>query len=124
MGFGKPFRAVPLKVVPGGRSAPPPRRRLGGAAKVLGAAALFGLGAGALAAADAGAFPQVTSTLRSLAVSQGLVRRRAPAPGDYWRGCNAARAAGVTPLRAGEPGYRAEMDGDGDGIACEPYRGR
>jgi hypothetical protein len=24
---------------------------------------------------------------------------------------------------AGEPGYRPEMDGDGDGIACEPWRG-
>ncbi|TNE38964.1 MAG: excalibur calcium-binding domain-containing protein [Sphingomonadales bacterium] len=23
----------------------------------------------------------------------------------------------------GEPGYREGMDGDGDGIACEPYRG-
>ena len=37
-------------------------------------------------------------------------------------GCDAVRAAGAAPLRYGEPGYRADMDGDGDGVACEPYR--
>lgn len=37
----------------------------------------------------------------------------------YYPGCNAARAAGVAPIYAGSPGYRPEMDGDGDGIACE-----
>lgn len=41
----------------------------------------------------------------------------------YYAGCNDARAAGAAPLNAGEPGYRVEMDGDGDGIACEDYRG-
>lgn len=49
----------------------------------------------------------------------------APAPsGVYYRGCNEARAAGAAPLYRGQPGYRPEMDGDNDGIACEPYRGR
>jgi hypothetical protein len=37
-------------------------------------------------------------------------------------GCNEVRALGKAPLRAGEPGYRETMDGDGDGIACEPIR--
>ena len=32
------------------------------------------------------------------------------------------RAAGVAPIYAGQPGYREEMDGDLDGVACEPYR--
>lgn len=41
----------------------------------------------------------------------------------YYSGCNAARAAGVAPIYRGQPGYRPEMDGDSDGIACEPYRG-
>jgi hypothetical protein len=36
-------------------------------------------------------------------------------------GCNEVRALGKAPLRAGEPGYRETMDGDGDGIACEPH---
>lgn len=49
----------------------------------------------------------------------------APQPsGVYYRGCNEARAAGAAPLYRGQPGYRPEMDGDNDGIACEPYRGR
>ena len=42
----------------------------------------------------------------------------------YYRNCKEARAAGVTPLYRGQPGYGEHMDGDGDGIACEPYRGR
>jgi len=41
----------------------------------------------------------------------------------HYAGCNEVRAAGKAPLHAGQPGYRVEMDGDGDGIACEPYRG-
>ena len=41
----------------------------------------------------------------------------------YYSGCNEVRALGKAPLYAGQPGYREEMDGDLDGIACEPYRG-
>ena len=45
------------------------------------------------------------------------------APGNaVYRGCREARAAGVTPLYRGTPGYGAHMDGDGDGVACEDYR--
>jgi hypothetical protein len=39
--------------------------------------------------------------------------------GTYFANCSAARAAGAAPLRRGEPGYRAAMDRDGDGVACE-----
>jgi hypothetical protein len=42
----------------------------------------------------------------------------------YYSGCNEARAAGKAPIYAGQPGYRDGLDGDSDGIACEPYRGR
>ncbi len=49
------------------------------------------------------------------------VARFAPA-GVVYSGCREARAAGVTPLHRGSPGYREGMDGDGDGIACEDYR--
>ena len=41
-----------------------------------------------------------------------------------YRNCAAARAAGAAPIRRGEPGYGAHMDGDGDGVACEPYLGQ
>ncbi|MFF4182986.1 excalibur calcium-binding domain-containing protein [Streptomyces sp. NPDC001691] len=37
----------------------------------------------------------------------------------YYKNCAAARAAGVTPLHRGDPGYAAHLDRDGDGIACE-----
>ncbi|MGW6581162.1 excalibur calcium-binding domain-containing protein [Streptomyces globisporus] len=40
--------------------------------------------------------------------------------GVYYENCDAARAAGAAPLLRGEPGYRDELDGEGDGIACEP----
>lgn len=38
-----------------------------------------------------------------------------------YAGCNEVRAAGKAPLYAGQPGYREDMDGDGDGIACETH---
>lgn len=38
--------------------------------------------------------------------------------------CAAARAAGAAPIMAGQSGYGPHLDRDGDGIACEPYRGR
>lgn len=47
------------------------------------------------------------------------IRTRPPQAGDYWHGCNDARAAGTAPIYEGEPGYRPDMDGDNDGIACE-----
>jgi len=37
----------------------------------------------------------------------------------YYANCAAARAAGAAPLHRGEPGYRAGLDRDSDGIACE-----
>jgi len=39
--------------------------------------------------------------------------------GVSYANCTAARAAGVTPLHRGEPGYSTSLDRDGDGIACE-----
>lgn len=47
-----------------------------------------------------------------------------PGQGVYFRNCNEARAAGAAPLHRGQPGYREGMDGDRDGIACEPVRPR
>jgi hypothetical protein len=49
---------------------------------------------------------------------------RARAVSVYFPGCNEVRAAGLAPLYRGQPGYRPEMDGDDDGIACEPHHGR
>lgn len=44
-------------------------------------------------------------------------------PYVYYKDCDAARAAGAAPLHRGDPGYRSELDRDGDGVACEPYNG-
>lgn len=41
------------------------------------------------------------------------------AAGIYYATCAEARNAGAAPIRKGQPGYRAELDGDMDGIACE-----
>jgi hypothetical protein len=62
----------------------------------------------------------VTAGVSRASVAAGIQRARPPQPGDSWGGCNDARAAGTAPIYAGEPGYRENMDGDGDGIACEP----
>ena len=39
-----------------------------------------------------------------------------------YSGCREIRARGLAPLRRGQPGYRPWMDGDNDGLACEPVR--
>jgi hypothetical protein len=41
----------------------------------------------------------------------------------HFANCAAARAAGAAPILAGEPGYRAGLDGDSDGVACETDAG-
>lgn len=64
---------------------------------------------------------------RPQATRRATTRRpAASAPrGDvYYPNCDAARAAGAAPIRRGQPGYRAGLDRDGDGIACEPWRSR
>ncbi|WP_442957704.1 excalibur calcium-binding domain-containing protein [Phenylobacterium sp.] len=49
---------------------------------------------------------------------------RSSAGPNPFRSCAAARAAGAAPLSRGDPGYNPNLDGDGDGLACEPYRRR
>ncbi|MEF3304284.1 excalibur calcium-binding domain-containing protein [Paenibacillus sp. GYB003] len=42
-----------------------------------------------------------------------------PSESVYYASCSDAKAAGAAPLHAGDPGYRAGLDRDGDGVACE-----
>ncbi len=88
---------------------------------MLGGAAAFGLAVGVISTESGRA--RVATIAGMVGAPATLTRAHNPPPGAYYPGCNAARAAGVAPLLAGEPGYRPEMDGDGDGIACEPYHG-
>jgi hypothetical protein len=37
----------------------------------------------------------------------------------YYENCDAARDAGAAPIHEGDPGYRAGLDRDGDGVGCE-----
>lgn len=122
MAFRKPFRAAPVR--PASHIKRQRRKReLKSIALLLGGAATVGLVVGT---ASMGALPgwrTIEVAMKPLAVAMGLMRARAPQPGDVWQGCNEARTAGTAPIYAGEPGYSEDMDGDGDGIACEPYRG-
>jgi hypothetical protein len=116
MGFQKPFRAAPIKLGPRYRA----RQR----SDFRKQAFRYLTVAGALGVIIGAGSAQMIDALKPMAVQAGIVRARRPEVGDYWSGCSAARAAGTAPIYLGEPGFRAEMDGDGDGIACEPYRGR
>lgn len=43
-----------------------------------------------------------------------------PAPSAaFYKNCTEAKKAGVAPLHRGDPGYRAALDRDSDGVACE-----
>lgn len=85
------------------------------------------LSLGLLASGLAVTFPGATAAPRewlavALPKSPAAPRERS-APAVYYRNCNAARAAGAAPIYIGQPGFRPELDGDSDGIACEPLRG-
>lgn len=57
-------------------------------------------------------------------VKSNWLAESTPADNVYYSRCVDARAARVTPLHRGQPGYASHLDRDGDGVACEPYRGR
>ena len=52
-------------------------------------------------------------------VREALPFRQSSTDSAYYPNCAAARAAGAAPMRAGDPGYRAGLDRDGDEVACE-----
>lgn len=67
--------------------------------------------------------PRMHRPKRPVSTARQPIASPSPA-GVYYRNCSAAWAAGAAPLYRGQPGYRPEMDGDGDGVACEPFRRR
>ena len=52
-------------------------------------------------------------------VTQAPGATQAPVNNGPFKNCDAVRAAGRAPIRAGEPGFESKFDGDGDGIGCE-----
>jgi hypothetical protein len=64
--------------------------------------------------------PRLTSIwVQSTASSEEVARVERSV---YYSNCSQARAARAAPIYRASPGYREGMDGDGDGVACEPYR--
>lgn len=61
-----------------------------------------------------------TSTPKPVAKAVKPAVKPAPTSADvYYANCTAARAAGAAPLHKGQAGYRAALDRDKDGVACE-----
>jgi hypothetical protein len=66
------------------------------------------------------ATPMVLSLWHTVGVPPAQIARTEQSV--FYAGCDEARAAGVAPIYRGSPGYREGMDGDHDGVACEPIR--
>lgn len=62
------------------------------------------------------------SNYPAAAAPQGLYTAPATSGTLWFANCSQARAAGVAPIRRGEPGYATHLDRDDDGVACEPYQ--
>lgn len=97
-----------------------------GGTGVLSDAALAGTVCAALPApAPAGsATPRPSSGGSSSGSVGGSASASSPPVGSsggsaYYANCAAVRSAGKAPLYRGQPGYRAGLDRDGDGVACE-----
>lgn len=59
-----------------------------------------------------------------VAIRRGNALASAPSDGGglaFYPNCSAARAVGAGSISVGEPGYRSDLDRDGDGVACEPW---
>jgi Protein of unknown function (DUF1524)/Excalibur calcium-binding domain len=72
--------------------------------------------------------PTETPTTTSVVAQPTETPQSVPAPAEpmtevgsavYYSNCKAAKAAGAAPLYAGQLGYRAGLDRDSDGVACE-----
>jgi len=149
MSFKKPFRAAPVRRGAHYAAQRRKRRQEALAAKLAACTMLVAaVGAGSFFMRDRDAptpveqsqsveaIPYTPPHMMSAAAldaqqpSSGAVAPQQAAPAKTSRSswsypnCGAARAAGAAPLYAGQPGYGPHMDGDGDGIACEPYRGQ
>ncbi len=60
--------------------------------------------------------PATTAKAPATTVKAPATTSKAAGP---FKNCTEAKAAGAAPLYRGQPGYKPELDGDGDGVACE-----
>ncbi|MDQ0692235.1 excalibur calcium-binding domain-containing protein [Arthrobacter sp. W4I7] len=75
------------------------------------------------AAQQAAAAAQAAQQAAKPAPAPAAPAPAAPAPAApasvYYQNCDAVRAAGAAPLYAGQPGFRAALDRNSNGVACE-----
>ena len=80
------------------------------------------------AATAAGAGTRIFTTMAPATTTAAPTDKKAPktttAPQTtssvYYQNCAQASKAGAAPITIGQPGYRIELDSNGNGIACEP----
>ncbi len=61
----------------------------------------------------------ITVTVGAAVISGALLGAGSANADVYYKNCSEARAAGVTPLYEGDPGYAPHLDRDNDGVGCE-----
>jgi hypothetical protein len=69
----------------------------------------------------AGAIVGIIAGLPAAHADPSTTSTPAPTTGSsvYYPNCKAACNAGAAPIYRGQPGYRAGLDRDNDGVACE-----
>ena len=127
MSFRREFRAVPIHE---GKKYRAIRRQRETAARLevfrrtlplFAAAGLIGLAIGLATVPGADGVSSGGNFFQNLAHEQGLTDDHGNASRTWYKNCQQARLAGAAPISRGSPGYRAALDADGDGVACEPY---
>ena len=69
--------------------------------------------------AEAAAQAQAQADAQAAQAQAQAQQQQDAAANVYYQNCTAARAAGAAPIYQGQPGYRAALDRDHDGVACE-----
>ena len=62
--------------------------------------------------------------ITSLMVGIGLATAPAALADPPYRNCSEVHADGRYNIPSNDPAYRPQLDRDGDGLACEPYKGK
>jgi hypothetical protein len=64
-----------------------------------------------------------TFAIVSLVAGLGLVTAPGASADPPYKNCKEAHADGRYNIPSSDPAYRSALDRDGDGYACEPYKG-
>ncbi len=66
--------------------------------------------------------PQPNIFETELGYTKKKKRAASSGAGRKFGSCKAARKAGYTHMRRGQPGYSTNLDRDGDGVACDKVK--